>query len=105
MLATHLESFFGDRKGLTPDEEAAAIKDYYVVQKKLAFPILIEAAPAKESESATAEKGRHAFLYNFYPQVLVIDKKGKTRAILLGTLPGQEDRLRAKVEELLKEPA
>jgi hypothetical protein len=44
-------------------------------------------------------------LYNFYPQVLVIDKKGKTRAILLGTLPGQEDRLRAKVEELLKEPA
>lgn len=105
MLATHLEGYFGDRKGLTPDEEAAAIKDYYVVQKKLPFPILIEAASAGESESATAEKGKHAFLYNFYPQVLVIDKKGKTRAILLGTLPGQEDRLRAKVAELLKEPA
>jgi thiol-disulfide isomerase/thioredoxin len=105
MLATHLEGFFGDRKGLTPDEEAAAIKDYYVVQQKLAFPILIEAALAGESDSATAEKGSHAFLYNFYPQVVVIDKKGKTRAILLGTLPGQEDRLRAKVVELLKEPA
>jgi len=107
MLATQLEGYFGGRKGLKPDEEAAAIKDYYVVKKKLQFPILIEASSEGEAENATAEEltGGHAYLYNFYPQVLVIDKKGKTRALLLGTLPGQEDRLRAKVEELLKEPS
>ncbi len=105
MLATHLEGYFGDRKGLTPEEEAAAIKDYYVVQKKLPFPILIEAIPEGQAESATAETGRHAYLYNFYPSVLVIDKRGKTRGMLLGALPGQEDRLRAKVKELLKDPS
>jgi thiol-disulfide isomerase/thioredoxin len=105
MLATHLEGFFGNRKGLKPDEEAAAIQDYYVVQNKLPFPILVEAAAETELERASEPSSGNDYLYTFYPQVLVIDKKGKTRAILLGTLPGQEDRLRAKVEQLLKEPS
>lgn len=106
VLVTQLYGFFGDRKGLKPEDEVAAVRDHYAVEMKIPFPILIEDS-SHEGRSGRVDSGasvvRHEYLFSFLPQVLVIDKSGTTRAILLGTLPGQGDRLRTKVEELLKE--
>ena len=106
LLVTQLYGFFGDRKELKPEAELAAIRDHYTVEMKIPFPILIEDS-SREGRSSKVDSGasvvRHEYLFSFLPQMLVIGKSGTTRAILLGTLPGQGERLRTKVEELLKE--
>ena len=102
LLVTRLYGNFGDRKGLKPEEELAALRDYYVGEMKLKFPILVEAQPV-EDEAGGAVAHRDQVLFGFLPQVLVIDRGGVTRAVLIGALPGQGERLRAAVEELVAE--
>jgi thiol-disulfide isomerase/thioredoxin len=109
MLVTQLSNITNDSKALKPDEELALIQKLYVDELKMPFPIVIEAPfDAKSTGDKSIDqqkKNRQSSLFSFYPMMLVIDKKGRTRAILIGTVPGQGERLRTKIQELLKEPA
>jgi len=108
LLVTRLYGYFGDRAGLKPEEELEAIRDYYIGEMGLKFPILVEAQPAEEKVNAgvgrdEAAAKRDRLLFGFMPQILVIDGSGRTRAVLVGAPPGQGERVRAAVEELIKE--
>ena len=109
LLVTQLANPVYDSKAPKPDEELATIRKLYVDELKMPFPIIIE-GPVDEKSSGDKiidqqKKNRQWNLFSFYPMMLVIDKQGRTRAILIGTVPGQGERLRTKVAELLKEPA
>ena len=107
LLVTQLSDPVLDPKAPKPDEELAIIRKVYLDEMKMSFPVLIEpAADRKPTGDANLDRkkaSRQWKLFSFYPMILVIDKKARTRTILIGTLPGQGDRLRAKIEELLKE--
>lgn len=108
LLVTRLYGYFGDRAGLKPEEELEAIREYYLGEMGLKFPILVEAQPVEEKVSASVRRDEEAakrdqLLFGFMPQTLVIDGSGRTRAVLVGALPGQGERVRAAVEELIKE--
>ena len=109
LLVTQLSNVDNDGKEPNPDREVATIQRFYLEEMKVPFPVLIEGPgyerPTGDQSFDRQELIRQASLFSFYPMMLVIDKKGRTRAILIGALPGQGERLRAKVEELLKEPA
>jgi thiol-disulfide isomerase/thioredoxin len=109
LLVTQLSSPAHDSKAPKPDEELATIRKFYVDELKMPFPIIIEGPDEAESSGDKIidqqKKNRQWKLFSFYPMMLIIDKKGRTRAILIGTVPGQGQRLLTKVEELLKEPA
>jgi thiol-disulfide isomerase/thioredoxin len=109
LLVTQLSNPANDPMAPKPEEELATIQKFYVDEVKMPFPIVIE-GPVDEKSSGDKnvnqqKTNRQWRLFSFYPMMLVIDKKGRTRAILIGTLPGQGERLRAKIEELLREPA
>jgi thiol-disulfide isomerase/thioredoxin len=97
-----------DSKAPKADKELASIQRLYLDELKMPFPIVIEGPlDAKSSGDKIIDqqkKNRQWNLFSFYPMMLVIDKKGRTRAMLIGTVPGQGERLRTKIEELLKEP-
>lgn len=101
MLVTQLSNPANNTKAPTPENELALIQKFYIDNKKIPFPILIE-GPTDPIDQQTPN--RQWSLFSFYPMMLVIDKKGKTRSILIG-VSGQAERLRAKIDELLKEPA
>jgi thiol-disulfide isomerase/thioredoxin len=109
LLVTQLSDPANDAKAPKPEEELATIRKFYVDELKMPFLIVIEGpVDAKSSEDKSIDqqkKNRQWRLFSSYPMMLVIDKKGRTRAILIGALPGQGERLRTKIEELLKEPA
>ena len=107
-LVTQLSDPANDPKAPKPEEELKTIQKFYIEELKMPFPILIEGPvdkPSGDKQVDELKASRQWRLFSFYPMMLVIDKKGRTRAILIGTLPGQGERLRTKVEELLKEPA
>jgi thiol-disulfide isomerase/thioredoxin len=107
LLVTQLSDPAFDPKAPKPVEELAVIRKVYLDEMKMSFPIIIEAAadrnPTGDTTIDRQKTNRQWKLFSFYPMVLVIDKKARTRKILIGTLPGEGERLRAKIEELLKE--
>jgi len=109
LLVTQLSNPANDPKAPNPEKELATIQKFYVDEVKMPFPIVIEGPGDGKSSSYTnidqQKKNRQWRLFGFYPMMLIIDKKGRTRAILIGALPGQGERLRSKIEELLREPA
>jgi thiol-disulfide isomerase/thioredoxin len=109
LLVTQLSNPANDPKAPKPEEELATIRRFYVDELKIRFPVVIEGPvdgkPSGDKSIDQQKANRQWRLFSFYPMILVIDKKGRTRAILIGTQPGQAERMRAKVEELLREPA
>jgi hypothetical protein len=108
LLVTQLSNPADDAKAPKPEQELAVIQKSYIEDEKMPFPIIIEGPLKGKSQDKSIDletRNRQWRLFSFYPMVLVIDKRGRTRAILIGTVPGQRERLRAKVKELLKEPA
>jgi len=109
LLVTQLSNPANDSKAPKPDKELTTIQKFYVDEVKLPFPIIVEGPVDEKSSGATnidrQRTNRQWRLFSFYPMILLIDKKGRTRAILMGTPAGQGERLRAKIEELLREPA
>jgi thiol-disulfide isomerase/thioredoxin len=107
LLVTQLSDPTHDPKAPKAEEELAIIRKVYLDEMKMSFPVIIEAAadrkPTGDANIDRQKTNRQWKLFSFYPMILVIDKKARTRTILIGTLPGQGDRLRTKIEELLKE--
>jgi thiol-disulfide isomerase/thioredoxin len=107
LLVTELSNSVADPKAPKPEAELATIQKLYINELKMPFPILVETAINVNSSgdvaTKKAERDRKESLFSFYPMLLVIDKQSRTRAILPGALPGQGERLRTKIEELLKE--
>jgi hypothetical protein len=107
-MATELYGYFDRREDLKPEEEVAADRDYYIEHHKLPFKIAVESKmrtsegkPAAEQSESNSMK----YIVGGIPQIVLLDKQGVVRQILIGWDPANEARMTKLIEELLKEPA
>jgi thiol-disulfide isomerase/thioredoxin len=108
VMATELYGYFDRREDLKPEEEVAADRDYYIEHHKLPFKIAVESKmrtsegkPAAEQSESNSMK----YIVGGIPQIVLLDKQGVVRQILIGWDPANEARMTKLIEELLKEPA
>ncbi len=104
IFATELYGFLGQQRPLTADQETEADRKYFVQEHGLPFKIAIEDQRRNPAASETAvPTNSDRYKVGGIPQIVVIDKKGKIRLIVVGWDPAAEARLNTLVERLLKE--
>ena len=90
---TQLYGYFGTLKHLTPEEELGWSRKYYA-DLGIKFPIAIGPSDVEAS-----------YRVGGLPQINLVDRNGKIRAVMVGYGPEMEKRLAAQIEALLAEPA
>ncbi len=108
IFSTQLYGFFEKQQKLSAEEEIAADRQYFVEHYKITFPISIEPQKARPTGPGDVADAGTAFTEDKYfvsgiPQIVVMDKKGIVRRILIGWDPAAETGLRELVEKLLGE--
>jgi hypothetical protein len=100
IMVTDLYGFIGDKRGLMPEQEVAADREYYLDHHHLPFRIAINPIPAR-GDTTTLDNDRR-YVVNGIPEIVVVDGKGVIRAMVVGWDKGNEQRLSALVEQLLR---
>jgi thiol-disulfide isomerase/thioredoxin len=90
-------------KKMAPADEIAADRAYYVTTHAMAFPIGIYQARTDSSGKQTEDPNAERYRLTDIPQVVVVDRRGTIRRILVGWDEGHEARLTTLVGELLAE--
>lgn len=90
---TNLQGYYGDQKGVKPDAEFALMRDRFVPEFKLPWPVAFE-----RNKAATKAYG-----VSVIPQLVVIDRAGRVRRIVVGYTPQEFANTRTFVERLLGE--
>jgi thiol-disulfide isomerase/thioredoxin len=108
VLSTQLYGYFAERQDLKPEEELAAIREYYVEHYKLPFRIAVEPQFDLSDKTAAAgaawrETNEGKYFGGGYPRSVLFDKQGIVREILIGWDPASEARLFNMIERLLKD--
>jgi thiol-disulfide isomerase/thioredoxin len=108
VMSTQLYGYFAGQQDLKPEEELAAIREYYLERYKLPFKIAVEpqlelAARTAAEGAAWRETNEGKYFGGGYPQTFLLDKQGVVRQILFGWDPVVEARLSRMIEQLLKE--
>lgn len=88
---TQLYGYFGTLRNLTPDEELERSRKYYG-DLGITFPIAIGTVDVET-----------AYKVGGIPQINLIDRNGKIRAVMVGYSAETEKRLAAQIEALLAE--
>jgi thiol-disulfide isomerase/thioredoxin len=106
LFATQLYGFFENQQELTPEAEIAADQRYYTEHHGLPFKVVIQrVAPRTANNQAPAEETNETrYFVSGIPQIMVIDKKGVVRLIMIGWDPANDARLTRLLERLLAEP-
>jgi thiol-disulfide isomerase/thioredoxin len=105
VFATELYGFFGQPRLLPAEQELEADRKYFVEEHRLPFRIAIENQRTPvPGESAAPNPNEDHYKVGGIPQIVVIDKQGKIRLIIIGSDPASEARLNKLVERLLAEP-
>jgi len=100
VFVTRVFGMFGSRRGLTPAQEVDADREYFVGEHHLSHAIAIDTTTPWGTTSPNDAR-YHALAI---PQIVVVDKRGIVRRILIGWDPVNEAPLRQLVERLLAEP-
>lgn len=90
---TSLQGYYENRKDLKPDAEFALMRDKFVPEFKLPWPVVFEKGQA----------GTKAYGVSAIPQLVVIDRAGKVRRIVVGYNPAEFAETKVFVEKLLAE--
>ena len=109
MMATQLYGYFENRQDLNPKDEMAANREYYIEHHKLPFKIAVEPridfSDRTAAEAVRRESNEGKYFVGGIPQIVLLDKQGIVRQILIGWDPANEVRMNKLIEQLLKEPA
>lgn len=90
---TSFQGYYGDQQGVKPDAEFALMRDKFVPEFKLSWPVIFERGKA----------GSKAYGVSGIPHLVVIDRKGNVRRVVVGYTPEEFKGTRAFVESLLAE--
>src|SRR5262245_43047950 len=107
MLATQLYGYFEDSQELKPEAEMEANRKYYIERHKIPFKISVQARPDRTKDGAGfsgADLNESKYFVGGIPQIVLLDKRGVVRQILIGWDPANESRVTQLIEKLLKEP-
>jgi hypothetical protein len=104
VLVTGLYGYVGRLKNLTPEQEVAADREYYATGQQLPFRIAIN-PPANRSAPAdgTSQSPDQAYHVSGLPQIMIVDKTGVIRQIVIGWDPANTDRLARLIDQMLSE--
>lgn len=109
LMATRLYGYFETRQDLKPEEEMTANREYYLEHHKLPFTIAVEPrldfSDQAAAEATRRETNEGKYFVGGIPQIVLLDKQGVVRQILIGWDPANETRVTKLIEQLLKEPA
>ena len=102
IMATNLYGYIGTRRGLTPEQEVEADREYYSVEHKLTGIVAINpSVDYRSPEFATTNDARYAV--GGIPEIVIVDRKGVIRATVVGWDRGNEARFAAFIDKLLAE--
>jgi thiol-disulfide isomerase/thioredoxin len=107
IFSTELYGFFKEWRPLSADQEVEMDRRYFAGEHGLPFKIAIE-PPRPRSDPAGAAAAGPTTMSDRYkvggiPHIVVTDKQGKIRLIVIGWDPAAEARLNKLVERLLAE--
>jgi len=107
VFVTSLFGFFKDRQNLTPDDELKADHEYYFKEHEL--PIRVAVTPAESDDAANAvAPDLYPNTANYHvagiPHIVVIDRTGTIRMIVIGWDPASEARLASMLDALTATP-
>jgi thiol-disulfide isomerase/thioredoxin len=108
VFSTQLYGFYEKQQKLSAEAEIEADKQYFVDHYKVPFAISIEPQKPRPTGPGDVPAAGRAFVEDKYfvsgiPQIVVLDKKGTVRRILVGWDPAAEAGLVQLVEKLLGE--
>jgi thiol-disulfide isomerase/thioredoxin len=107
IFATELYGSFQGRQGLTPEEEIQADRKHFVEDHGIPFKIAIEQRRPRQTGGASAgarlSTTAERYKVDGVPQIVVVDRQGTIRLILVGWDAPAEERLNKLVERLLRE--
>jgi thiol-disulfide isomerase/thioredoxin len=106
VFAVNLDGVFEGQQ-MTPDQEVAANREYYVTHHGFTYPIAIQRSTNTPGfPDPTVPRNADAYMLRALPQFVVIDQTGTIRAVLMGWDPyGRRERaLTATVDRLLAKP-
>ena len=101
VMETQLYGYIGKKMNLSPEQEVAEDRDYYTREHGLPFKIAVNPELAR-GDTVTKDNERR-YSVNGIPQIVVVDKRGTIRAVVTGWDQGNEQRLGALIEQLLRE--
>ncbi|RYG76414.1 TlpA family protein disulfide reductase, partial [bacterium] len=90
---TSFQGYYEDKQDLKPDAEFALMKDRFIPEFKLPWPVIFEKGRA----------GSKAYGVSGIPHLVVIDRAGRVRRVVVGYTPEEFKGTRAFVERLLAE--
>lgn len=103
VFVTQLWGYFKQRWNLKPEEELAALQEYFNEEHQL--PVRVAVENKLESQATTVNNEKY-FIGGGYPQIVVVDKQGIVRLVMNSlNEPSEEAKLVAMVEKLLAESA
>lgn len=107
VFSTQLYGFFDKRDDLKPEDEIVADHEYYATHHRLPFKIAIEPRPAftETGPPPTRDDNEAKYFVGGIPQMVLIDKQGNVRMVMIGWDSANETRMTALIEKLLSEPA
>lgn len=101
IMETYLYGYIGSKANLTPEQEVAENRDYYTKEHGLPFKIAINTLPVRGDTLTRDSERRYAV--GGIPEIVVVDRKGIIRAMVVGWDNGNEKRLTAFIDRILTE--
>jgi hypothetical protein len=99
VLVTSLYGYLGDRRDLTPEQEVEADREYYTKEHALPFRVAINSPVKGEQVKVDTD-----YRVGGIPQIVIVDKRGIIRQIVIGWDHGNTKRIGDLIERLLREP-
>lgn len=107
IFSTQLYGYFSDRNDLKPEEEIEADREYYATHHHLPFKVAIEPQRTypNNGQAPSWNDNESSYFVGGIPQMVLIDKQGIIRLVMIGWDPANETKMTTLIEKLLSEPA
>ena len=104
VFSTELYGFFEKQQDLKPEAEMAANRGYYLEHYKIPFPVAVQKSPErKPNEPPAAQLNGTQYRVGGIPQIVLLDRAGVVRLVMVGWDPANEERTTRLIETLLNE--
>lgn len=105
VFVTQLYGFFDKQEDLKPEDELAADREYYVNHHQVPFKIAIESRPINSENGSpdVREDNEARYFVGGIPQIMLLDKQGIVRLVMVGWDPANEAKMMQMIEKLLSE--
>jgi thiol-disulfide isomerase/thioredoxin len=103
LFVTTTYGFFEKEKDITPAQEASYDSVYYLTRHEMPVQVAVYETPETSSGAPPAMPNETAYNVSGIPQLVLLDRAGVIRMIVVGWDPATEAHLKTMIETLLSE--